>query len=162
MKELYPSQHYVQAYFEHASQCFDEESIDLLHMKGYHSYTAVRDDFETWLPKISQSGVIILHNINNPGTGFGVWRFWEELKERYTTFSLLHCHGLGILYAGVQSNSILDLFALLKNNRAYATLAQEYLSSLGTLAVGQRESLELADYGEPLGLGTKPGLANEA
>ena len=24
MKELYPSQHHIQAYFKHASQCFDE------------------------------------------------------------------------------------------------------------------------------------------
>ena len=135
------------------------KSIDLLHMNGYHLYKAVRDDFETWLPKMSQIGVIVLHNINNHGEGFGVWRFWEEVKERYPTFSLLHCHGLGILYAGVQSNSILDLFALLKNNQAYATLAQEYLRSLGALAVG---GLELRDEREPLGPGTMPGLANEA
>lgn len=162
MKELYPSRHYIQAYFKHASHCFDEESIDLLHMNGYHLHEAVRDDFETWLPKMSQIGVIILHNINNHGEGFGVWRFWEELKERYPSFSLLHCHGLGILYVGVRSNCIFDLFALLKQNQAYATLVQEYLRSLGALAVGQRQSLQLNGDQEVLGLGTKPGLANEA
>ena len=142
MKELYPSQHYIQAYFKDASQCFDEESIDLLHIDGYHSYAAVRDDFETWLPKMSQIGVILFHDINQHEGGFGVWRFWEELKERYPTFSLFHSHGLGILYAGLQSNSILDLFALLKNNRLYATLAQQYLKSVGELAVGHRKILE--------------------
>jgi hypothetical protein len=142
MKGLYPSQHYIHAYFKDAAQCFEEESIDLLHIDGYHSYDAVRNDFETWLPKMSQVGVIILHDITEYMEGFGVWRFWEEVKERYPTFSFPHCHGLGILYAGVQSNPILDLFAFLKDNRLYATLAQQYFKSIGELAVGYRKSIE--------------------
>jgi Methyltransferase domain/Glycosyl transferase family 2 len=131
MKEFHPSQHYIQAHFKDASQCFEEESIDLLHIDGYHSYKAVREDFEMWLAKMSQIGVIMLHDINEHENGFGVWRFWEELKAKYPTFSLLHSHGLGILYTGVQSNSILDLFALLQNNPSYATLVRQYLGAMG-------------------------------
>lgn len=130
----FPTQIFIQARFKDAAACFDEASIDLLDIDGSHSYAAVRQDFETWLPRMSPRGVVVLHNINSQEDGAGVWRLWEELQAAYPSFSLLHSGGLGVVYVGSQTNRISALFALLKKDRAYVSVAREYLKSLGKLS----------------------------
>lgn len=136
--DLYPQHHYIQGFFSDALQSFDAESVDLLHIDGYHTYEAVKDDFDTWLPKMSASGVIIFHDINVHERGFGVWRFWSELKAKYPAFSFFHSHGLGVLYVGSNRNVIADLFALFEQNPEYVKIAQQYFEQMGELSVELR------------------------
>ncbi len=86
--------------FDDALQEFGEGTIDLLHIDGYHSYQAVRKDWENWLPKLSDKSIVLLHGTRVHEEGFGVWKLWEELKERYPHFELPHEHGLGLLAVG--------------------------------------------------------------
>jgi predicted O-methyltransferase YrrM len=77
---------------------FSDQSIDLLHIDGCHTYEAARHDFETWLPKVKPGGVILLHDINVTRPPFGVYRLWEELTQKYPWETWPQEHGMGILY----------------------------------------------------------------
>jgi glycosyltransferase involved in cell wall biosynthesis len=98
----------VRSTFDEAVEHFADKSIDLLHIDGLHTYDAVRHDFETWKPKLSERAVVLLHDINVRENDFGVWRYWEELRSAYPGFEFLHSHGLGVLAVGPQRPTALD------------------------------------------------------
>ncbi len=88
--------------FEQALDSFPDGSIDLLHIDGFHTYEAVREDYERWAPKVSPSGVILFHDVKvvNEEQKFGVKRFWNELKQDRLHFEMENEFGLGVLYNG--------------------------------------------------------------
>jgi len=87
----------VRSTFDNALVEFDDNSIDLLHIDGLHTYEAVKHDFESWLPKLTKNAVILFHDTNVFIKDFGVWKFWSEITQSYKGFNFLHGFGLGIL-----------------------------------------------------------------
>ncbi|MFZ0313146.1 MAG: class I SAM-dependent methyltransferase [Candidatus Korobacteraceae bacterium] len=87
--------------FDDALAQFADDSIDLLHIDGLHTYEAVRHDFDSWLPKVKPGGIILLHDICPKHQDFGVWRFWDEIKTEFPdTFEFHHSWGLGVVGKG--------------------------------------------------------------
>ena len=83
--------------FDEAVSHFQDESIDLLHIDGLHTYDAVKNDFENWYPKVKPGGVILFHDIEAKVKDFGVWKYWATLEKEYPTFNFKHGFGLGVL-----------------------------------------------------------------
>lgn len=94
----YPFAHLLRKTFDEALQHFEDNSVDLLHIDGLHTYEAVKHDYETWLPKLADPSIILFHDVAETRDDFGVWQLWRELKDRHdTTYEFTHNHGLGIV-----------------------------------------------------------------
>lgn len=83
--------------FNDAVGHFEDESVDLLHIDGLHTYDAVQEDFTNWYPKVRPGGIILFHDIDARQSDFGVWKYWAELEQQHETFAFHHGFGLGVL-----------------------------------------------------------------
>jgi hypothetical protein len=98
----YNSAHYssfsylLRTTFDEAVANFADESIDLLHIDGLHTYEAVSHDFRHWFEKVKPGGIVLLHDTMARHSDFGVWKLWEELSRSDSHFAFTHSWGLGV------------------------------------------------------------------
>jgi predicted O-methyltransferase YrrM len=102
----------VRSFFSDARSQFSDESIDLLHIDGLHTYDAVKEDFTTWFSAMTPSGVILFHDTCVFERGFGVHRLWDELKQQFATVEFHHSYGLGVLFLNPQDSRLGPLMTL--------------------------------------------------
>jgi hypothetical protein len=88
------------AFFNDAVSDFADGSIDILHIDGRHGYDDVKEDFETYVPKLSSRAVVVFHDTHEFQEGFGVHTYWDELASTKPSFNFHHGHGLGVLAFG--------------------------------------------------------------
>jgi len=129
--------------FSDAVAAFDDGSVDLLHIDGTHTYKHVKRDFETWLPKISTQGVVLLHDIATREKNFGVWKLWKELADAYPSLQFNHSYGLGVLGVGRELPVTLRmLFEASAAEKASLQLLFERLGHAVTVTAAGRACLQ--------------------
>ncbi|KFF59366.1 hypothetical protein JF66_11820 [Cryobacterium sp. MLB-32] len=100
----------LRGYFDDSLAVIADGSVDLLHIDGRHGLEDITHDFAAWLPKMSDRGVVIFHDIAEHQEGFGVWKFWETVSDQYPSFAFTHSHGLGVLGVGSNLPSTMQAF----------------------------------------------------
>ena len=129
--DKYPDAYFIQGKLISALRCFNNKSVDLLHIGGDYTYEGAKETFYRWLCKMSDTGVILFRSTTEYGRSLGVWQLWQELRERYPGLSFVNSHGCGVLYVGCQQNAIAAAFRWLDENPAYFSVVQTYLAVLG-------------------------------
>jgi hypothetical protein len=86
----------IRASFGDALERFEADSIDLLHVDGLHTESAVRHDIDSWMPKVRPGGIILLHDVDVRSRDFGVWKVWAALREHSRSWTFHDGPGLGV------------------------------------------------------------------
>jgi lipopolysaccharide biosynthesis protein len=129
----------IQTTLDAAREYFADGTIDLLHIDALHSYEAVTHDFTTWLPKLSDRGIVLFHDVSERQDGFGVWRFWEEQCRRYPHFLFIHGHGLGLFVVGAAAPVVIQTLCAMTDPHQINAIRERFA------LVGERWALEYRD-----------------
>ncbi|MFG0259645.1 MAG: class I SAM-dependent methyltransferase [Phycisphaerales bacterium JB041] len=124
-------------FFADALPVVEDESVDLIHIDGLHTFEAVKEDFETWLPKLAPDGVMLFHDVA-PDTGYGSTEYWNQLSKRHPSFAFEHSWGLGVLFPkGGSRFEALEALGLADKLVAYPAIAR-----------AERAAIEVRDLGK--------------
>jgi GT2 family glycosyltransferase len=144
----------VTSTFDAALDRFTDGEIDLLHIDGGHTYETVRHDFVSWLPKLSSTGVVLLHDTEEHERDFGVWRLMDELETEYPTFRFVHGHGLGVVGVGSQLPAALRALFDAADTPDACRVVREVYALLGWRVGTSYGATAHLEYGRLLGEGT--------
>lgn len=124
--------------FSEAAKDFVAKSIDLIHIDGLHTYEAVKNDYETWLPKASENGVLLFHDTAVRERGFGVWKLWDEIKDKHASFNFTHTHGLGIIALGrADTNPVVALLEIVNSSKCSMESFDNFFKLIGERVTGE-------------------------
>lgn len=104
----------VRKTFNQARKGYVDNSIDILHIDGCHTYKAVKHDYDTWFSKVKPDGIILLHDTSAREPGFGIHKLFNEIKKTQKTIEFAHSFGLGVVFKSAKTyNSIKPLLPVL-------------------------------------------------
>ena len=128
-----------------AARQFGDGSIDLLHVDGATTREAARREFERWLPKMSDRGVMLFHHVSERhDRSFTAWRQWEVISWQGPSFEFPHGHGLGVAAVGPYAPA--DLLAFLRYANANATVVRQFFAEMGERIVDMQVLLRTTHW----------------
>jgi cephalosporin hydroxylase len=68
-----------------AKEIFNNEEIDFLFIDGNHLYSAVKKDYEMYMPLVRKGGIVAFHDIGMNEEG-GAHILWEEIKNKHSSY----------------------------------------------------------------------------
>jgi len=84
---------YIRGNIEDAAivkQISSKGQIDFLYIDSDHFYDGFKKHFDLYYPFVQRNGLIAFHDIrDNKNSGYGVGRYFNELKERYSWLEIL-------------------------------------------------------------------------
>lgn len=102
---------FIKGYFDDVASKWNKP-VDLLHIDGFHTYDAVKHDYETWSKFLTDDSVILFHDTTSYKDDVG--RFFNELPLYKLNF--LHSAGLGVASKNPNIiNAIAERYNLKKN-----------------------------------------------
>lgn len=90
---------FVKGYFGIIAKKWNKP-IDILHIDGFHSYDAVKNNYNTWSKFVKDDGVILLHGTCVTKPGYEVYKFFNEIDLPKTNFTF--SYGLGVISKNTQ------------------------------------------------------------
>jgi hypothetical protein len=121
--------------FDTALSEFENKSIDLLHIDGSHRYEDIKNDFQKWLPKVSENGVVLIHDTQVRDPQFGVYDFWLEITQSFRHIEFFHGFGLGVVFVGEKSYQRLI--------RDYSIHTKEFIGLFEALGARYLKNIEM-------------------
>ncbi|MGB0371057.1 MAG: glycosyltransferase [Opitutales bacterium] len=83
--------------FENQVNSFQDQSIDILHIDGWHTYSAVSHDWDLFFNKVKPNGIILIHDTRVIGGEYEVHAFFDERKKEFPSIEFYHSFGLACL-----------------------------------------------------------------
>ncbi len=122
----------IRSTFNEASVLFENESIDMLHIDGLHSFEAVKEDYETWKPKLTKNSVVLFHDTNEYQSDFGVWDLFDRVRgQASASFDFKHTHGLGVMAFGDKNEN--PIISILEEMNSSSIETENYFRVLGNV-----------------------------
>ena len=116
---------------EEEAAYFTDKSVDLLHIHGTRSFHRTRAALESWLPRLSERAVVILHDSDMRANGYGVARLVADLKGSHPVFEFKHGRGLAVIGVGPEQNESLAWLFEAGNTPASRSAIQNIFGRLG-------------------------------
>lgn len=129
-KDLSYFSNIIKSNFDDACSKFEDKSIDLLHIDGQHLYEDVKNDFKKWEKKLSDNSVVLFHDTQITNRNFGVYKFWDEIKDNYPSINFEHSAGLGVLFYGKKINKKTEIFTKFINDKNNKKIVIDFYKNL--------------------------------
>ncbi|WP_226402463.1 class I SAM-dependent methyltransferase [Synechococcus sp. MU1643] len=110
----------IRSTFDEAAEHFENNTIDIVHIDGLHTYEAVSHDYNKWKSKLKEGGTMMFHDWNVREKDFGVWKLWEEIKSKgeFHCIEITNGHGLAIATKTIQKpiwhDELIEILPVLK------------------------------------------------